>query len=144
MSETLEDLTFDSSTEVPPLVPSGEYEVSFVRASRKDMWRQTKLFLWFVTVTPGAFYGTHLYMVCDVTKGKHPWGPGHKFLRHWILAAGRKPERQGRMTTKVFRNKIFLAAVRVVEKDANGGTRTLAQQYSVIDHLVELVAGPHD
>ena len=45
------------------------------------------------------------------------------------------------MSTEVFRNKVFRARMRTVTKTANQTVRTPAQQYSVVDDLLEILVG---
>jgi hypothetical protein len=135
------DIEFSFDGGVPPVIPEGEYEAAFVRADRKRMYGTgERLFLWFRLITPGQWFGIELYVVCTVAaKGK--WRPSHKFFQAWILAAGKSPCRNDRMSTKVFRGKVFRVRVRTVTKTAKRDTRTLAQQYSVIDEILAVVAG---
>lgn len=139
MSE--QDLSFPNSGDIPPAIPNGEqYEVSFVRAERLRQWGQEKVFLWFRIQTLGEWHGIEFFMACTVApKGR--WGPSHKFWKAWVLAAGRRPNRPERMSVAVFQNKIFRARMRKVLKTANQTDRTPAQQYSVVDELLEVLTG---
>jgi hypothetical protein len=134
------DLEFLCNADIPPLVPNGEYEVFFLRAIKRDMWKRDKLFLWFRIVTAGEWNGQDIYMVCNVAHDGR-WTPSCKFYLAWVLAAGRRPNRRDRLSTNVFRNKIFRARVKVVTTTAKRVNRTPEQQYSVIDDLLEVCAG---
>src|SRR5689334_19537748 len=134
------DLEFPCNIDIPALVPSGNYEVFFLKAARHLMWTQEKLFLWFRISTAGEWHGQDLYMACNVARGGR-WTPSCKFYMAWVLAAGRRPNRRDRMSTQVFRNKIFRARVKVVTTTAKRDRRTPEQQYSVIDELLELCTG---
>lgn len=134
------DLEFPFNSDIPPLVPNGQYEVFFVRASKRDMWKGDKLFLWFQIVTAGEWYGQDIYMVCNVAPNGR-WTPSCKFYMAWVLAAGTRPNRRDRMSTNVFRNKVFRARVKVVTTTAKRINRTPEQQYSVIEDLLEVCAG---
>lgn len=132
-----EDLSFECNPDIPPLVPPGEYEVGFLRAEKKWLWKREKLFLWFRIATFGEWHDTGLYMACNIApNGK--WTTGHKFYRAWVVAEKkRKPDRFDRMSTNVFKEKLFKARIRIVEKTSKGTKRIPELQYSVIDELVE-------
>jgi hypothetical protein len=136
------DLDFLFNGEIPPRLPEGEYEVAFVGANKKRMFGSgERMFLWFRIVTLGEWYETELYMTCAVPVTGRDWGPSHKFMQAWMLASGHSPKRRDRMSTTVFRNKLFRAKVRTVTRDARQKLRPPERQYSVIDELLELVAG---
>jgi len=61
----------------------------------------------------------------------------HKYYQAWVLAAERRPVRLDRMTTQVFRGKLFLAQVRTVDKNAKNVPRHPLLHYSIIDDLLE-------
>ncbi len=82
-------------------------------------------------------------MACTVAK-RGKWGPSHKYWLCWTLAAGRRPQRRDRMSTTIFRNKVFRARVRTVLHTAQKQVRTAAQRYSLVDCLVEVVVGKGD
>ena len=75
-------------------------------------------------------------MACNI-KQDGKWGASSKFYQAWVLAAGRKPDRFDRMSTRVFRGKVFLAQVRVVTTNVKNVARSPLLQYSVIDDLLE-------
>ncbi|MGD9851729.1 MAG: hypothetical protein AB7T38_10705 [Nitrospirales bacterium] len=132
-----DDIELNESGEVnlPPLIPPGRFEVQFLKAEKRGFYKRQKLILRFQILSPGPNHGVQLYLVCDVTKRKQ-WHPSSKFLQTWVLAAGRKPDRFDRMSTNVFKGKIFLAEVRTVTKNAQGWERPPDLQYSVIKGLI--------
>ena len=134
------DLEFACNADIPSLVPQGNYDVFFVKAAKHVMWSKEKLFLWFQIATAGEWHGHDLYMACNVARGGR-WTPSCKFYMAWVLAAGRRPNRRDRLSTNVFRNKIFRARVKAVTTTAKRDRRTPEQQYSVIDELLEVYAG---
>ena len=137
-------MEFQFDSDIPPAIPDGEdYEVKFVGAEQSHQWNSEKVFLWFELLTPGEWVGTHFFMACNA-KPDGRWGPAHKYLQAWILANGAPPKRRDRMSTKVFRDKVFRARVRKVTQNANKTSRTPAQQYSVIAELLEQVRGAAD
>jgi len=60
-----------------------------------------------------------------------------KFYQCWVVASGRKPDRFDRMSTRVFRGKVFRALVRPVTNTAKNLPRSPLLQYSVVDVLLE-------
>ena len=137
------DLEFPCNTEIPPAIPDGEYEVKFVGAEESHQWNSDKIFLWFEMLTPGEWEGKEFFMACNARKdGK--WGSSHKYMHAWTLASGKRPPRRDRVSTKVFCDKVFKVRMRTVSKDANQRARTPAQQYSVVDQLLERVSGAAD
>ncbi len=132
-------LEFDS--ELPPLLPPGNYTVSFLRAEKKWLWgSRLKVFLHFEIVHPAEAAGNRLFMAANAPP-MNRWTIGYKFYRVWVLAAGHRPQRRTRLSTQVFRNKYFLARVKTVEKTAKDTKRPMAAQYSIIDELLDVVAG---
>ena len=101
--------------------------------------RGLKVFLHFQIVDFGAFRGVELYMACNAPKknkqGKMPISS--KYYQAWVLAAGKKPDRYDRMSTRVFRGKVFLAKVRPVPTNAKNVARPPLLQNSIIDDLLE-------
>lgn len=136
-----EDLVFPCNSDIPPAIPNGDqYELIFLRAERANQFGQPKLYLWFRMQPPGEWVGQSFYMACNVaTNGK--WGSSSKFWLAWVLASGRQPKRVDRMSTAIFKNKVFRAKMRKVLKTSKGISRTPAQQYSVVDELLEVRVG---
>ncbi|MDA2909798.1 hypothetical protein MYX04_02570 [Nitrospiraceae bacterium AH_259_D15_M11_P09] len=110
------------------------------RAEKTRQWGQHKVFLWFKLITPGDWYGQEFYMACTMPRNGR-WTASCKFWLAWTLATGERPARPNRMSTSVFRNKVFRVRLRKVLKTAKQIARTPAQQYSVIDELLEAQTG---
>ena len=141
MNGTNCDLEFANNAVIPPVIPEGDhYEVVFMRAEKAKMWGQDKVFLWFKVITSGPWVGTEFYMACTVPP-KGQWTASCKYWCQWVLAHGDRPKRGDRLSTKAFRGKVFRARIRTVKKTSKQSDRTLAQQYSVIDELVERLTG---
>ncbi len=139
--DALPDVVFECDSDIPPSIPDGDhYEVVFAKAEKRRMWGQEKLFLWFQMFTQGECVGQRFYMACNVV-AKGRWTPSCKFWQAWVLASGHRPNRRDRMSTDVFKNKVFRVRIRKVVKTAKQLDRTPEQQYSVIDDLVAVVAG---
>ena len=137
-SSNREDLTFKVRLDIRPLISEGEYEAGFIRAEKHKMWGGVKVFMWFKITTPGEHFGEELYVPCNmpprITNST-------KYYRCWVLAAGRKPTRYDRMSTKVFQKKLFKVRVRTVKASSKQRNLTPEQHYSVIDELLEVIAG---
>lgn len=135
------DLVFFCTSDIPPAIPNGDqYELVFHRAEKGHQYGRPKLFLRFKMLTPGDWIRQEFFMACNLApNGK--WGPSSKFWLTWVLAAGRRPKRADRMSTAVFKNKVFRARMRKVLKTSKQIDRTPAQQYSVVDELLEVTVG---
>jgi len=140
MNEHL-DVEFPFNGNIPSAIPNGDqYEMVFIRVEQVRLYGQPKVYLWFRMLTPGDWHGEEFYMVCNVApKGR--WTASYKFWQAWVLASGRRPTRADRMSTSVFKNKIFRVRMRKVLKTAKQLDRTPEQQYSVIDELLEVLTG---
>ena len=136
-----EDLAFPFNSDIPPAIPDGDqYELVFLRAEQIRQWRLPKVFLWFQMTTAGEWVGQEFFMACNVVPNGR-WTASCKYWQAWVLAAGKRPSRVDRMSTTVFRNKVFRARMRKVLKTSKQTDRTPAQQYSVVDELVEIMVG---
>ena len=122
--------------QLSPHLPDDEYQVQFVRDEERTQWKAKKILLYFKIVSFGEFHGVELFMSCQIPQKK--WGSGSKFIRAWALATGRLPNRLDRVSTNVFRGKIFNAQVRTVTKDSAQKDIPAAAHYSIIDHLISL------
>ena len=134
------DIEPNCQVDVPKLVPAGDYEVSFVRVEEKKLWGRSRAFLHFRVIQPGEHFGVLLFMAVTLPANGR-FSMSSKYLQQWSLAAGKRPSRHDRLTTRVFRNKIFLARVRTVTQDHDSKEREATWHYSVIDKLVEVRAG---
>lgn len=126
---------------LPPHVPDGEYLAVFVRAERGCFERRERLFLWFAIATPGPYVNFELYLSCPCPKLGGAFGLGSKLVAAYGIAAGGLPRRKDRITTKVFKNKVFRIQTRTVVKNAQGKVRAEADHYSVIESLLSVEAG---
>jgi len=135
------ELSFPNNSDIPPAIPDGDqYEVGFLKAELKHQWGRGKLFLWFQLLTASDWHGEKFFMACNVVE-KGRWTASCKFWQAWVLAAGKRPARADRMSTAVFKDKIFRVRMRKVLRTSRQTNRTPAQQYSVIDELLEVFVG---
>jgi hypothetical protein len=135
------DLDFPCASRSFVRVPECEtFQAGFVRAERGTVGGRPKVFLFFRIVAPGPHFGTELYMSCTVaTAGK--WPRSSKFYQSWMLAAGKEPARGDRLSTKVFRGKLFRVRTHTVRRNSLHVIVPEALQYSVIECLLEVTAG---
>lgn len=132
-----EELSFPAGGYIPPATPDGDhYQLVFERAAKVSLWGREKIFLWFKMISPGEWLGAQFFMACTVPP-KCRWTPSCKFWRVWVLAHGARPKRSDRMSTAVFKNKVFRGRLRTVRTNAKQLALTPAQQYSVVDELLE-------
>jgi hypothetical protein len=136
-----EDLSFPCNDAIPPAIPDGDhYELVFLRAEQTRQWGRPKVFLWFQMTTAGEWTGQAFFMACNVIPNGR-WTASCNYWQAWVFAAGRRPNRADRMSTAVFKNKVFRVRMRKVLKTAKQTDRTPAQQYSVVDELLEVLVG---
>jgi hypothetical protein len=136
-----DDICFSYNGDIPPAIPDGDdYECTFVRPEKVPYRGRQKAYLWFRMLTPGEWCAQEFYMACNVAPNGR-WTASYKFWNAWVLAAGRRPTRADRMSTAVFKNKVFRVRMRKVLKTAKQTDRTPSQQYSVVDELLEVVVG---
>ena len=141
-AERKQDLEFDCTIPNFELVPPGHYEVVFEEAERARAFSsRIKIFLHFRISQQGSHLNKRLFMSANFPDGgRLPLSS--KFLKMWILANhGKQPARQDRLSTKIFRNKTFLANVKTVETDFRGNDRPEDERYSVIDTLLKVLTG---
>ncbi len=138
---TSADLEFSINCEIPPAIPDGDqYQAVFVRAEKSSFRKKQKIYLWFRLITPGDWLDTEFYMACS-EPAKGCKAASCKYWLAWVLAAGRRPTRADRMSTAIFKGKVFRVRMRTVIITAKQLNRTPAQQYSVVDELLEVMVG---
>ena len=142
--EQKKDVEFDCQVDGPALVPDSVYEFYFIRAEQTRLWTRQKVFLWFKIITSGDHFGKRLYFVANAPLKDH-MAMSSRYWQAWTLAAGRRPKRRDKLSTSVFRKKVFLGRTRMVkkkvDKDGKHSARAPEQQYSVIDELIQVCAG---
>lgn len=141
MASGEQDFEFRNAGSFPSWIPEGDdYEASYVRCEKGNVKGDEKLFIHFKLLTPGPWFGETFFMSCKVVRnGK--WTPGSKFYAMWTLANGKQPNRADRMSTRVFRGKIFRVRIQTVTNTAEQKARPPELRYSVIRELLELKTG---
>ena len=133
-----QDIEITLKEVMAPFLPPGVYTVGFKRGENRFMWKREIIILWFAICDEGDWFGRELFMSCSVPKDGR-WTLNFKFVRNWMLAAGRRPDRLDRLSTKVFRGKWFQAKVKTVLKTAKGEQLIDHARYSVIDELTSKI-----
>jgi hypothetical protein len=151
-SESSEDVDLDLGevAQAYPLIPPGEYDVVFVKAHKMPIKKSQRLITyWGIQDLACEHHGTVLIMGFPYPKqGRKKWGANSKLAQCYRIAIGRNPDRYdtGRLSTNVFKNKIFGAQVVTVTKgnDFKGCKqyeRSPENHYSVIQILLSLKVG---
>lgn len=126
-------------------IPPGEYQAVCKKAVYKFCQGGDKrLFIEFVIIE-GKFAGVQLFMVCPTPSGK--LRIRHKLYNQWAIVLGRKPHKGERFNRKIFEKKMYKVSVRNTRKKFSGTGRIMPEylQYSVVDEIIEVVAGlPND
>ena len=143
------DLDLGEIAKVYPLIPPGEYDVVFVKAHPMNILRGMRLITyWKIQDLPSEYHGTELIMGFQYPKNGRKWGTLSKMAQCYRIAVGRNPDRFdiGRLSTSVFKNKLFRAQVVTVAKgnapkDRKQVERSPENYYSVIEILLALSVG---
>ena len=141
---TNDDTHFDADK--PVLIKPGIYELVLSRTWKGYLYgRAPKLLLVFRIVTEGPHYGYHLYRCYNIkglTKRKEliPKGWHSELVMEYSRLFG-VPKRLRDIGVRQFKNKVFIGRVRTVEKDYKQRARPDDMKYSVIDELMEVIAG---
>ena len=122
-------------------IPPGEYEAVCKKAVFKYSFGGDKrLFIEFVIIG-NEYDGTKLFMVCTRPPGK--LRIRHKLYNQWAIALGRKPHKGERFNRTIFEKKMYLISVRDTRKKYSRNGRSMPEylQYSMVDEIVEVIAG---
>jgi hypothetical protein len=137
---TSADVSLALASAPPPLLPPGIYAAVFSRAKRVEAYKRQQLVLQFQILGAEGYPVADLQMFCNL-RANGSVAPRGKFARTWELAAGRRLTRHDRMTTNIFRERVFDVSVRTVERDQAQQPLTGERVYSVVDRVVGLAAG---
>jgi hypothetical protein len=139
-----EDIDLGHVEDRPVLIPEGQYEVGYLRASKRFKgFGRDNVFLYFQIVTPGEHFGLELYLPLRISprKGCTAMAASSKLARSVAVALGRPASRFDRISTKVFKGKQFRVSVETIEKDSKRNPLPRETHYSVIAMLLEKTAG---
>ena len=122
-----------------PLIPPGDYDVSFVKAHKMTILKSQRLITyWRITDLGSPYHGLVLIMGFPFPKKGKKWGPLSKMAECFRLAAGHNPDRfeTAKLSTNIFKGKVFAAKVVTVARSLNQYQRSQESHYSVIDRLI--------
>jgi hypothetical protein len=125
-----------------PFLPDGSYQAQCIRYDEKFlMGKSRKLFLSFRIVDPGEHHGLEIFQAYNIPYDRKT-KPGSKYYKTWVIVNGyRKPSRNAQMSPRLFVNKIFRVKTRTVKPLHNGKPMPQHFWYSVVDYIIEIVAG---
>ena len=126
-----------------PLIPNGIYEAQcFKYDSTFKLGKKTrKTFLHFRIVEPGPHCGKQIFMAFNMPDEKKI-RMGSKYYKTWCLVNGwKKPSKNAKMSPRIFKNKIYKIKTRPVKPKHHGKEMPKDFWYSVVDEIIELVAG---
>jgi len=143
------DLDLGELAQPYPLIPEGEYDVVFVKAHEMNIFRGKRLITyWKIQDLSSEYHGKVLILGFQFPKKGKKWGALSKMAQCIKIATGRDPDRfdVGRISTSVFKHKLFRAQVVTVTKGNDSKSRKQVERsrenhYSVIDTLVALNVG---
>ena len=124
-----------------PLLPNGTYEAQCFRYESKHFGVNTlKLFLRF-KIIQGEYQGKEIFMAFNMPpNGKIK--TGSKYYQTWVDVNGwQKPSRNTKMSPRIFKNKIFKVETRTVKRKHNDKKMPDSFNYSIVDKILEVVAG---
>ena len=133
-----EDLIADEDR---PRIPEGVYLVQCIQVKNIQYYRTWKLHLRF-KIAEGEHLELELDMFLNMTDSKgrrfKTVPRASNFYKNWIIANyGCPPSRGDRMSSKIFLDGIFKAAVRdAIPKFPDGKDMPESIHYSVISHLI--------
>jgi len=135
-------------TKAPPQMPEGDYLASCLWHETAIFATTPKVYIWF-QIVDGKFTGTQLYAAYRVTKIKGKSKKGGAFeLRHssalyrelvMLFGPSKRPDR---VSLRKLRNCVLRISVRTVTKDYRQKKLPEVLQYSVVDAMKAIEAGP--
>ena len=125
-----------------PLLPDGVYVAQCVKHdSSFVLGKARKLFLHFVILEEGKWHGEKLFEAFNVPYDMRIKA-GSKYYKTWAMVNGwMRPSKNAKMSTRLFVNKIFRIKTRTVKPKHNEKMMPEHFWYSVIDEILEVVAG---
>ncbi len=110
------------------------YDSSFV------LGKARKIFLNF-RIIEGEHTGMKLFMAYNAPYDRK-FRPGHKYYKDWVMVNGwNPPSRNATMSPRLFLNKAYVIKTRAVKPLRNKKPMPVQFHYSVVDELVEVIAG---
>jgi hypothetical protein len=125
-----------------PRLPNGAYEAQCFRFDNKFiLGKAKKLFLHFRIVEQGEHHGKEIFMAFNMRYDDRI-KQGSKYFKTWCMVNGWKmPSRNAKMSPRLFLNKIYRVETRTVKPKHHDKPMPEAFWYSIVDEIVEVVAG---
>ena len=125
-----------------PRLPNGIYEAQCIRFdNRFSCGKAKKLFLHFKIVEPGEHHGKEIFEAFNMPyNGRIK--QGSKYFKTWCMVNGwNRPSRNAKLSARLFVKKIFKVKTRTVKPEHNKQPMPESFWYSVVDEILEVVAG---
>ncbi|BBO72074.1 hypothetical protein DSCA_60040 [Desulfosarcina alkanivorans] len=125
-----------------PRLPNGEYEAQCIRYDNKFVLGKTKkLFLHFKIIEQGEHNGKVIFMAFNM-RYDDKIKQGSKYFKTWCMVNHwNLPSRNAKLSPRLFSNKIYKVKTRTVKPEHNKKQMPEPFWYSVVDEIVEVVAG---
>ena len=125
-----------------PLIPDGVYEAQCIKYdSSFRLGKTRKTFLHFRILEPGSNCGRQIFMAFNMPDEKKI-RIGSKYYKNWCLVNGWvKPSKNAKMSPRLFKSKIYRIKTRTVKPKHNGKEMPQDFWYSVVDEIIEVLAG---
>jgi len=122
-------------------LPDGKYVVQCVKYDASFvLGKAKKLFLHF-RIIDGEHQGQMIFMAFNMAYNERI-KQGSKYYKCWTFVNGwRKPSRNAKMSPRLFLNKVFQVKTRTVRPLHNGKEMPDSFHYSVVDSILEVMAG---
>jgi hypothetical protein len=143
------EIAITAGDDLPLIQQDGLYEATGGAARLANYFLRTIIVVQWTVLVPDATAVDGLRKVklpqfFNVTVG--PGGriqakPRSKFWRAWVTVAGRRPTRGDRLAPGIFQGALCKVRVRTVTQDSVQQAITDVAQYSVVDGIVEVIAG---
>jgi len=125
-----------------PLIPNGTYEAQCVRHDSGFCFgKSRKVFLYFKIIEQGEHHGKEIFQAFNMPYNKK-MKAGSKYYKTWCMVNDwNQPSRNTKMAPRLFLNKICKIKTRTVKPKHNGKDMPDNFWYSVVDEILEVVAG---
>jgi hypothetical protein len=125
-----------------PLIPNRIYQAQCIKYDGSFvLGKARKLFLHFQVIEPGEHNGKRIFMAFNVPYDQKI-KQGSKYFKTWVFVNGwRKPTRNAKMSARLFLNKVYRIKTRTVKPKFQGQETPSDYWYSVVDYIVEVIAG---
>lgn len=123
-----------------PQIPKGKYEAVCIKTDvSKYLGKEKRLYLHFKIIA-GEYSETKIFGIYNYNYKSFP--RGSKYYTDWSIANGALPRRADRMSTRIFKGKVFLVKIRdAIPRYDDGTPKPEMFHYSVVDRIMERLTG---